>query len=200
MEEAVIISWPKDLNDVEAESIICLSNQNMVIKGFRTEREGLWAANEWIIPTTFVITVTGIFFKSFLEEAGKDAYQMVKSRLIKYIINRRKFKTKLIAASASPKKLSKNYDQSLSISLKSRLHTNLLVHVLISEKVRNGESDLMLQGMFQVLELLYQGCQQERPEESINNKERPNEIYLVANPETKQWDILTQNQMSEKYK
>jgi hypothetical protein len=199
MKEEIIITWPNDIDDTDANEIIGLGTDDMVIKGVRTETE-LWAANEWIIPTTFIVAVTNLFFKSFFEEASKDVYKMLKSRLKKYIIKRRELKTQLIAATASSDKLSKNYDQSLSISLKARLHTRLLVNVMISEKVEDGEVDEMLEGMFQVLELLYQDCQQQAPEENIDNESRPNEVYLLANPETGQWDILTLKQMSERYK
>lgn len=198
MQEAIIFSWPDNIDDIYAAEIIKLSKDEMIIKGVRTEAERLWAANEWIIPTTFVVTITGLFFKSFLEEAGKDAYQVVKSKLIDYLAKRREIKVKLITS--SPDKLSKNYDQSLSISLRARLHTKLLVKVLISEKVEDDEVGEMLQGMFQVLELLYQDFQQQVPEESIDSQSRPTEIYLLANPETRQWDILTEKQMSENYR
>ena len=199
MEEAIIISWPEDMDDIDAGELVKLSTDNIVIKSVRTESE-LWAANEWIIPTTFIVTVTGLFFKSFMEEAGKDAYQVVKSKLKEYVAQRREVKTQLIASASSPDKLSKNYDQSLSISLKARLHTRLLVNVMISEKVENEEISEMLECMFQVLELLYQDCQQQLPEENIDNQSRPNEVYLVADPETRKWDILTAKQMSERYK
>jgi len=199
MEEAIIISWPNDFDDADAIEIIGLSTNKIVIKEVRTESE-LWAANEWIIPTTFVVTVTGLFFKSFLEEAGKDAYQMVKSRLKTYLAKRSEVKTILIASSSSPDKLSNNYDQSLSVSLKARLHTRLLVNVMISKKVEADETDQMLEGMFLVLELLYKDFQDQVPEEKINIEKRPEEVYLIANPETRQWDILTPKQMSERYK
>jgi hypothetical protein len=199
MEEAIVISWPNDIDDTDANEIMELSTNDMVIKGVQTETE-LWAANEWIIPTTFIVTVTNLFFKSFFEEANKDVYKMVKSRLKKYINKRRELKTTLIAATASPDKLSKNYDQSLSISLKARVHTRLLINVMISEKVEGEETDEMLEGMFQVLELLYRDCQQQPPEENIDTASRPEEIYLVANPATRQWDILTPKQMSGRYK
>jgi hypothetical protein len=106
----------------------------------------------------------------------------------------------LIAADASPNKLSKMYDQSLTVSLKARIHTRLLVNVMISEKVDDEEGDEMLEGMFQVLTFLYEDCQQTLPEENVNMNSRPEEVYLVANPETRKWDIFTPKQMSEKYR
>jgi hypothetical protein len=199
MNEAVIISWPNDIDDIEANEIIGLSTDNIIIKSVRAESE-LWAAYEWVIPTTFVVTITSLFFKALVEEASKDVYKLIKAKLKEYLIKRRELKTTLIAAAASPDKLSKNYDQSLSISLKARLHTRLLVNVMISERVENKEADEMLEGMFQVLELLYEDCQQQVTEENINYESRPNEVYLIANPESKQWDILTPKQMSDRYK
>jgi len=91
MKEAIIITWPNDIDDTDANEIIGLGTDDMVIKGVRAETE-LWAANEWIIPTTFIVAVTNLFFKSFFEEASKDVYKMLKSRLKKYIIKRRELK------------------------------------------------------------------------------------------------------------
>jgi len=143
--------------------------------------------------------VSGLFFKSFMEEAGKDAYQMLKSRLKQYILKRREVKTRLVAASQSTNKLSKKYDQSLSISLKARLHSRLLVNVMISEKVEGQDADDMLEGVFEVLNLLYQQCQEADPEEKVNRNIRPKEMYMVANPQSKLWEILTSKEMSERY-
>jgi len=200
MNEAVIIRWPDHLDDLDATEIISHSSEAMVIKGVQYESEGPWAAYEWIVPTTFIVTVTSLFFKSFLEEAGKDSYQMVKARLKEYIAKRREIKTQMVASSSSLNKLSKTYDQSFSISLKARLHTRILVNVMISEKVENEEMGDMLEGMFNVLELLYKDCQEQMHEETIDTNNRPEEVYLIANIEKRQWDILTPKQMSEKYK
>lgn len=200
MNEAIIIRWPDHFDDLEAKEIISGSSDKMVVKGLPYESGGPWAAYEWVVPTTFVVTVTGLFFKSFLEEAGKDAYQMMKARLKEYIAKRREIKTTVIASSGSPNKLTKSYDQSFSISLKARLHTRILVNVMISEKVENEQIPDMLEGMFNVLEILYRDCQQKMHEETIDANVRPEEVYLIANVEKNQWDILTPKQMSEKYK
>lgn len=144
--------------------------------------------------------VSGLFFKSFIEEAGKDAYQMLKSRLKEYILKRRELKTRLVAASESTNKLSKTYDQSLSISMKARLHSQLLVNVMISEKVEGQDAEDMLEGAFEVLNMLYGQCQEAAPEEQINRNIRPEELYLVANPETKLWEILSAKEMTERYR
>lgn len=200
MEEAIIIGWPDNMEDIDAQEIIKLSADELKIKGVKHESGSMFAAFEWTIPTTFIVMVSGLFFKSFMEEAGKDAYQMLKSRLKQYILKRREVKTLLVAASQSTQKLSKSYDQSLSISLKVRLHSQLLINVMISEMVEGQDADDMLEGVFEVLNLLYQQCQETAPEQKIDRNVRPNEMYMVANPETKLWEILTSKEMAERYR
>jgi len=199
MTEAIIISWPHDFDDPDATEIVALSTDNIPIKGIRTENEP-WTANEWVIPTTFVVTVTGLFFKSFFEEAGKDAYQTLKAHINEYLAKRRQIKTQLITSDQSPDKLSKSYDQSMSISLKARLHTGVLVNVLFSNKVKEKDVRAMLEGMSQNLELMYRNCQKQAPEEHINYEKRPHEVYLVVNPETKKWEVLSPKEMSDRYR
>ncbi len=200
MEEAVIIGWPDNMEDIDAQEIIALSTDELKIKGIQHESGGMFAAFEWTIPTTFIVMVSGLFFKSFMEEAGKDTYQMLKSRIKQYVLKRREIKTRLVAASQSTEKLSKSYDQSLSISLRARLHSQLLINVMVSEKVDGQDADDMLEGLFEVLNLLCQQCQESAPEQTINRNVRPNEMYMVANPETQLWEILTPKEMSERYR
>jgi hypothetical protein len=199
MEEAIVISWPEDFDDPIAEEIVQLNQDYFKVKASRTEPVGLLAMLEWAIPTGFMVYLFGNFFKSFLSEAGKDTYQVAKSRLKLFIIKRRELKTRLIAASTSPNKLSKSYDQSLTISLKARIDPKLMITVLFSEQVTNEETDQMLEGMFQALMLVYEECQKQ-PAEGSDENYRPKDLYLIANPETKQWEILTPQQMSERYR
>lgn len=200
MEEAIIISWPDNMDDIDAQEIIALSTDELKIKGVQHESCGMFAAFEWTIPTTFIVMISGLFFKSFMEEAGKDVYQMLKSRVKQYVLKRLEIKTKLVAAPQSTEKLSKSYDQSLSISLRARLHSQLLINVMVSEKVEGQDADEMLEGLFDVLNLLYQQYLESAPEQEINRNIRPNEMYMIANPETKLWEILTPKEMSERYR
>lgn len=200
MEEAIIIGWPDNLDDIDAQEIVNLSTPELKIKGIRHESDRLFAAFEWTIPTTFIVMVSGLFFKAFMDEAGKDAYQMLKSRLKAYILKRREIKTTLVAASQSTNKLSRTYDQSMSVSMKARLHSRLMVNVMISENVEGQDADDMLEGVFEVLQMLYNQCQEAAPEEQIKKNVRPEEIYLVANAETKLWEILSPKEMTERYR
>ncbi|QEK51417.1 hypothetical protein FYC62_06865 [Pedobacter aquae] len=200
MEEIIIIGWPDNLDDTDAQEIIDLSKPQLKIKGVQHKSTRLFAALEWTIPTTFIIMISGLFFKSFMEEAGKDTYQMLKSRLKEYILKRREIKTSLIESSNLTDKLSKKYDQSLSISMKARLHSKLVINIMISEKVKGQDADNMMERVFEVLQMIHDQCQEIASEEYIMRNIHPEEVYLLANPETYFWEILTPKEMFERYR
>ena len=69
---------------------------------------------EWIYPTAFIVCIFKPYFEGFMSEAGKDHYQILKKGLKKYIEKGKLIDVKLVAATQSTKKLSENYNQSLS--------------------------------------------------------------------------------------
>lgn len=198
IDEAIIISVPKSyptplFNYIENE----LDRPGFKVKTITTD-PGAVAGIEWALPTAVIAYLLKPFFESFLQEAGKDFYEIVKTKMKKFITENREVKTKYVAASSSPNKLSDNYDQSNTISLKVRLHSNLLITVLFNESVPENEIDQMLESLFQLLNYLYEECQKEEIEE-IEGNQRPNEYYLIANNETQKWEMLTIQQMIQKY-
>jgi len=67
----------------------------------------------------------------------------------------------------------------------------------VSVEVRKGPS-LILKPVI-MLNQLCQQCQQTALEEKIDRNIRPNEMYLLANPENRSWEILNQQEMLERY-
>lgn len=196
MKEAVIISAPKDYPDQDILDIsealpndLSLTRQNFENK--------LFAGIEWAMPTIIVVYLLKPFFEAFLKKFGEDAYELTKSRLKKFIIKNRRIKVKRVAASKSPDKLNKSYDQSLAISLKARLQPRIIVTVLISETVPENDLEDSLEGMLNLLFLLYDNIQN-NPQE-FHGDSKPTQLYLVANVEEKKWELLTEIQMAHKY-
>jgi hypothetical protein len=198
MEEHIIVAAPKSypselLNDLESST-----SDGLNIKRVDADY-GAMAGIEWALPTIAIAYIAKPFFESFLTEAGKDVYELLKSKIKKFIVKNRQNRFSLITATASTEKLSKNYDQSLTVSLKAQVHPKMTVTVLISENTPKDEISLMLDGMFQLLQLLYEQCQTEELLK-IEPGQKHEQVYMVANQESKQWDILTQKQMFEKYR
>jgi hypothetical protein len=155
------------------------------------------AGIEWALPTVVVAYLLKPFFEVFLQEAGKDLYLLTKSNLKKFIVTNRELKTKLISARQSTEKLSKRYDQSLTVSLKANLHPNLRVTILISENINDKEIDNMLEGMFEVLAYLYAEC---KKHDDNSQTRYQNDLFLISNNLIKQWELLDRRQMGERYR
>jgi hypothetical protein len=202
LKEAIIIStkqrFPTEWTD---EVMRELDREGFKVKVVVTEEPGAMAALEWAIPTMVVAYLLKPFFEAFFTEAGKDFYEMTKAELKKFITRNKAVKFKYIAATTSPNKLSQSYDQSLTISLKAQIHDRLTLTVLFNENTPEQENEQLLEGMFQYLDFFYrQAREQGEPSASTHQKLSPNEVYMIANNETKQWEILTGAQMRDKYR
>ena len=196
MKEAVIISAPKDYPEQDILEIsetlpndISLTRQNF--------ENTLFAGIEWAMPTIVVVYLLKPFFEAFLKKFGEDVYELTKSRFKRLIIKNRKIKVKRIAASKSPDKLSKSYDQSLAISLKARLDSKIIVTVLISENISENEIEEVLDRMFASLFMLYEDVKKNSTKFTDNTK--PIQLYLIANLTENKWELLTEIQMSRRY-
>ncbi|WP_348047127.1 toll/interleukin-1 receptor domain-containing protein [Mucilaginibacter sp.] len=202
MEEAIVISATERVPAEWVDDFVKeVDREDFKVKKIVAEDMGLMAAIEWTIPTLVVAYLLKPFFQSFLDEAGKDAYAHAKVQLKKFLAKNKAIKIRLMAATQSIHKLSKTYDQSLSVSIKARIHERLTVTVLFGENVPDEEGSQMMDGMFQILEMLYEQCQKESPEtEEASKGFSHNNVYLVANNDTKQWEILTNQQMTAKYR
>lgn len=202
MKEAIIISATESVPSEWVDDFVKeVDHEDFKVKKIVAEDLGLMAAIEWAIPTLVIAYLLKPFFESFLSEAGKDVYIHAKASL-KQLINRNmKIKVTLHAATQSIHKLSKNYDQSLSVSVKARVHERLTITVLFDENVAEEEVSQMMDGMFQSLEMLYEQWQKAYPESGDANEGfSRNEIYMIVNNVTKRWELLTKQQMSAKYR
>jgi len=61
------------------------------------------------------------------------------------------------------------------------------------------EADAMLEEMFQLLQFMYKEYSKDEYNAENSNK-RLEWYYLVANIETKQWELLTERQMLTRYR
>ena len=200
LKEAIVICQPKDLPSIFIDELEKkLDKPDFKIKIIKTENPGPYAAIEWAIPTLIIAYLLKPFFETFLQEAGKDFYKLTKSELKKFILSVRKIKAKYIASSESPDKISRNYDQSITISLKAKIHEKLNITVLFNKNIPDEEADEILEAMFEILSLLYVECQKVDQNE-INKNQRINNVYLISNNQIKKWEIFTEQQMFERYK
>lgn len=167
--------------------------------GIKKREYGPMAALEWMVPTGIVLYVTKSFFDAALKETGKDFYVLCKKTLGRLIKKSHAVKSKYIAADASPKKLSAGYDQSNSISVKATLHPNLTITVLFTELLSEEDFIMAVDNLFDSLVVLYQSTAKEFGGK-IYEKISRDDLFLLANPDTRNWEIVTRSQMFERFK
>jgi len=83
MEEAIVISAPKEYPLYLIEDVINLSNERLKVKRIDTEH-GIMNGIEWALPTIVVVYLAKPFFEAFLKEAGKDLFP-IRDLQINYI-------------------------------------------------------------------------------------------------------------------
>jgi len=187
------LNYPKSLlESLEYE----LGKFDITVKS-RERDLGVMAAIEWTIPTQIMIYMAAAFSTSFLTEAGKDTYKEIRNALKKFITTNHAIKTKIITSSGSPDKLSKSYDQSLSISMRVKLHQRIALTVLFPDIMPKEEADAMLDGLFDSLKAI----KKELSAESNQNLQQTQiQLFLIADPNKKSWVMLDSKQMMDKYR
>ena len=158
---------------------------------------------EWIVPTIFGAYLFKPYFESFLSEAGKDHYQILKKG-IKTIIKKGKvIKSELIAAETSTEKLSGKYDQSGSVSLIIQTKNNKQLKLLFDESLTlNDWEDAIDQILDYSIENYenFPNDQLTKNIESLNKEKQPNYIYALINTETKKIEFFDDKKLANKYK
>jgi len=174
-----------------------LNRPDFPVKTITTPIEAM-AGMEWAIPTVVIAYLLKPFFESALQEAGKDSYQYAKKRLKAFIVKNRQVKTRRITAKQSTQKLSRNYNQSNTISLKAWVHSGLIINVLFDEQAKEKDLEDMLDGMFDSIHAIYIHCQNQNPEDPPK-KGMAKEVYFLADLERKSWEMLTTKQMIDRF-
>ena len=60
-----------------------IGHPNLIYHQYRRDDFGFYAGLEWLVPTAIVVYLAKPYFNSFLSEAGKDHYQLLRKALIK---------------------------------------------------------------------------------------------------------------------
>lgn len=197
-DQAILINVPNNYPtalyqhmDEEAEDL------GRRIKIEKQEREAIYAGIEWALPTMVIAYLLKPFFESFLQEAGKDFYTYSKTKLKRFIRENRAVKTKFIAAARSSEKLSVGYDQSRTVSLKVKFHSQFFITVLFDEHIPQEQLDECLELLFYTLNELYKKAMETYPEQEMQRGGQ--ELFLLADLDSKVWNLVDKQHMFQRY-
>lgn len=190
----IVISYPEgfQLESIRTSEIEC---EGLHLETKETESK-VFACLEWAIPGLFVVFLSKSYFDSFLKEAGKDHYQILKKWLNKLIIETRQHKVHLVTSNFSPNKIDKRNTQSKTLSIYLQTPEGKRIKLLFDEEL---ETEIWLKSLGNILDELeaafetksdYNFCSQT----SFENKNSM--IYAIIDKETFQWKFLSESDLA----
>lgn len=198
----IVLLYPTEFPEklIEQE-ILSIYTDKLDLKIFK-EDNGSFMAFEWLVPTAFGIYILKPYFNSFLSEAGKDHYNILKSGLKKIVEKGKLIKAKMVAARASTHKLSKDYNQSLVVSLTIQTKNNRQIKLLFDNDLEKSDWDYAIDQILDFVIEHYESFPDDELTKSIREKsEKDHEIiYLIINPISKELEFNVDNDLIKKYK
>lgn len=192
-------SYPQDKIEKDLEY---LKDTDLNVYVHKNEESPFFNSFEWIIPSAFGVYILKPYFDSILSEAGKNHYDLFKKFISQYLKKGKEFNFSLIAAKESSKKLSKTYNNSLTVALEIQAKNNRVIKVLFDNSLSLEE----WQGASNKIIDLFVDHYKKSPEDlltkAINKFEnKPHrKLYIIVNKSFQDIEIKDDNDLVEIYK
>ncbi len=184
----IVLTYPTEfLEELIEREVSYLHTDKLDLKVAK-EDHGNFMAFEWIIPTAFGVYILKPYFDAFLSEAGKDHYNILKNGL-KRIVEKGKFiRARMIAATVSSEKLSKNYNQSLVISLVIQTKNGRQIKLLFDNDLDKSDWDSAIDQLLDFVIENHESFPNDKLTKSLIEKsdKEYQMIYAIIDPNSKQ--------------
>lgn len=177
-----------DMSEIEAKDL------KIHIEKHKNET---YAAMEWIVPTFFATYFLKPYFEVFLQEAGKDHYQLLKNACKKMLEKGKATQVQLISATKSTEKLSKSYSQSHSVSIVAQMKTNRQIKLLFDNNLELSDWENALEEFSNYILEHYQNY----PNDQLSDQTKDLSpkvyytIYVKINPKSKKLEFHDDNSL-----
>ncbi len=188
--------FPEDFGE-KVTAVIQDERLNLYLK---REEPKIWSTVEWAVPGIIAAYILKPYFESFLKEAGKDHYNLLKQCLNKLLKFSKNAPVETITSSSSPDKLDKENTQSKAISIYLEIKDERKIQLLFDNDLKIEDWTTALEEMLDKIQESYL----EYPNDELSldleslNKDPNGDIFALINKETKQWEFLDLRRMSEK--
>jgi hypothetical protein len=180
--------FPPDFGEVFCKDII---HSDLTI-ATKAEPQRIWSSLEWTVPGLIAVYLLKPYFESFLKEAGKEHYAVLKRSLSSHIRRLRKLPVHNVAANTSPNKLDKSNSQSMAISIYIQIRDGRRIKLLFDNELSADDWEETLFGILDRVEKHYQGDKDDeltlelKPLDDGLNRE----VYARIDHATKQWVFM----------
>ena len=173
--------------------------ENGIPVAYKLKETRIYAALEWTIPTAIVAYVVKPYFEAFLQELGKQHFELLSKSLKQLIKRGKQLDVKLIASSKSTEKLSKSYDQSMAISVMLETRNGKFIKLLFDNDLEKEDWDYAID---QIFEYVLENYEDENSQLSdiIKNfdSDRAFYIYALINKQTKALEFYDDKKLIQK--
>lgn len=179
--------FPEDFGDLLTNGI---ENELLDIRVLRKEPTA-WAASEWIVPGLIAVYVLKPYFESFLKEAGKDHYTLLKTKINDILSKSKKMEVNTITSAGTTQKLNSSNTQSKAISVFIQTKQGIVVKLLYDN---NLDIETWQESTNDFLRLVENDYDQiENPLTNYLNKldkDGDRTIYAIIDPESRNWTLI----------
>ena len=151
-----------------------------------------WAASEWIIPGIVAVYILKPYFESFLKEAGKDHYLLLKNKLNSILAKTKNMNINTITAKETTEKINNSNTQSKAISIFIQTKNGIVIKLLYDNTLDLETWQKSTIDFLNLIEDHYENAKDNPLTEYLNKLEpsRNRTIYGIIDPDSKNWILI----------
>ena len=180
--------FPEDFGNIMSDGI---ENELLDLRIERKEPT-VWAASEWIIPGIVAVYILKPYFESFLKEAGKDHYLLLKNKLNDILSKTKKMEVNTVTSTGTTNKIDNSNTQSKAISIFIQTEKRIMIKLLYDNELEletwQNSTDIFLN----LVDGHYKKLEGNSLSEYLNqlDSDKNQTIYGIIDPISKNWILI----------
>lgn len=150
-----------------------------------------WAASEWVVPGIIAVYLLKPYFESFLKEAGKDHYLLLKTKINDILSKSKQMEVNTLTSTNTTEKIDNSNTQSKAISVFIQTEKEIMIKLLYDNNLDLETWQKLTNDFLKIIDSHYD--QKENPLTDYLNKldeTRNRTIYAIIDPESKNWILI----------
>lgn len=188
MNPHITIMYEEDFSEsIFDEFIDTLSSKNFSIQLLPREKSGPFAGVEWLLPTAVIAYISKSYFDGFLNEMGKDHYNLLKKGFLSLkenLVGSKAPKVTLVTSSFSENKVKKDNPYSFTFSIISDADDNKKFKLLIKKDISDDEYNKTIDSFLTFLQKYHNETLNDEMRAEIKQNTFANTILVAFHPET----------------
>lgn len=185
--------------DFEDEIRTKLKHDKLTL-AFRKQEPQMWNSIEWTIPGLIAAYLFKPYFETFLKEAGKDHYLLLKEQLKKLLAKGKNAKVTTITSSTSTNKTDKNDTQSKAISVEVEIKDGRRIKLMFDTELEISDWYLALDNIMELIKQNFEDYPNDNLTLRLETLEQDKRftLYAIINRRSKDWEFLDNRLLMEK--